>query len=172
MFWGQPIDRTAKLGHHQKIQYGRQDGCHSEYYSNSVHSYPREIIFVSIPWFSRLLNTLEQLLLLYDGYIIVKFQVEGVQQHQTLFLINNYSRIHHFKHWQFEWVGQFKWHPCSYNNCYNNCILWATRTKLEEYIAQLQEFESACLPAFCYTIKRNVVTMKEDKKKLEVDSMK
>ena len=94
MFWGPPIDRTVKLGHHQKIQNGRQDGCRSEYYSNSIHSYPREIIFVYIPWFSRLLNTLEQLLLRLDGYI----KVELVQQHQTLFFINNYSRIYHFKH--------------------------------------------------------------------------
>ena len=98
MFWGPPIDRTAKLGHHQKIQNGRQDGCRSEYYSNSIHSYPREIIIVYIPWFSRLLNTLEHLLLRLDGYIIDKFKVELVQQHQTLFFINNYSRIHNFKH--------------------------------------------------------------------------
>ena len=90
--------RTAKLGHHQKIQNSRQDGCRSEYYSNSIHSYLREIIFVYIPWFSRLLNTLEQLLLRLDGYIIDKFKVELVQQHQTLFFINSYSRIHHFKH--------------------------------------------------------------------------
>ena len=71
--WGPPIDRTAKLGHHQQIQNGRQDGCRSEYYFNSIHSYPREIIIVYIPWFSRLLNTLEQLLRL-DGYIIDKFK--------------------------------------------------------------------------------------------------
>ena len=98
MFWGPPIDRTAKIGHHQKIQNGRQDGCRSEYYCNSIHSYPREIIIVYIPWFSRLLNTLEQLLLRLDGYIIDKYKVELVQQHQTLFFINNYYRIHHFKH--------------------------------------------------------------------------
>ena len=74
VFWGPPIDRTAKLGYHQKIQNGRQDGCRSEYYSDSIHSYPREIIFVYIPWFSRLLNTLEQLILRLDGYIIDKFK--------------------------------------------------------------------------------------------------
>ena len=49
-----------------------------------------------IPWFSMLLNTLEQLLLRLDGYIIDTFKVELVQQDQTLFFINNYSRIHHF----------------------------------------------------------------------------
>ena len=38
-----------------------------------------EIILVSIPRFSRLLNTLEQLLLRLDGYIIVQFKVKGVQ---------------------------------------------------------------------------------------------
>ena len=70
---------SAKLWHHQKIQYGRQHGCRSEYYSDSVHSYPREIILVSTPRFSRLLNTLEQLLLRLYGYIIVKFKVKGVQ---------------------------------------------------------------------------------------------
>ena len=45
-------------------------------YSNSVHSYPREIILVSIPRFSRLLNTLQQLLLRLDGYLIVQFKVK------------------------------------------------------------------------------------------------
>ena len=37
-----------------------------------------EIIVVSIPRFSRLLNALEQLLRL-DGYLIVQFKVKGVQ---------------------------------------------------------------------------------------------
>ena len=39
----------------------------------------REIILVYMPTFSRLLNTLEQLLMRLDGYIIVKFKVKGVQ---------------------------------------------------------------------------------------------
>ena len=50
----QSIERilnSTKLLHHQKIQYGRQDCCRSGYYSNSVHSYPREIILVFIPSF-------------------------------------------------------------------------------------------------------------------------
>ena len=49
-----------------------------EYYSNSVHSYPRDTL-VSIARLFRLLNTLEQLLLRSDGYGIVKFKVKGVQ---------------------------------------------------------------------------------------------
>ena len=42
-----------------------------------------EIILVSIPRFSRLLNTLEQLLLRLDGYLIVQFKVKGVQVLRT-----------------------------------------------------------------------------------------
>ena len=38
---------------------------------------------MSIPGFSRLLNTLEQLLLRLDGYLIVQFKVKGVQQVRT-----------------------------------------------------------------------------------------
>ena len=38
---------------------------------------------MSIPGFSRLLNTLEQLLLRLDGYLIVQFKVKGVQQVST-----------------------------------------------------------------------------------------
>ena len=38
-------------------------------------SYPREIILRSIPRFSSLLNTLEQLILRLDGYLIVQFKV-------------------------------------------------------------------------------------------------
>ena len=60
----------------QKIQYGHEDGYRSEYYSNSVQSYPREILLVSFPMFSRLLNTMEQHLLQLDGYLIVKFKVK------------------------------------------------------------------------------------------------
>ncbi len=40
-----------------------------------VVSYPREIILRSIPRFSSLLNTLEQLILRLDGYLIVQFKV-------------------------------------------------------------------------------------------------
>ena len=36
-------------------------------------------MLVSIPRFSRLLNTLEQLLLRLDGYLIVQFKVKAVQ---------------------------------------------------------------------------------------------
>ena len=60
------------------LQYGRQDCCRSGYYSN-IGPYHREIILVSIPRFFRLLNTLEQLLLRLDGYLIVQFNVKGVQ---------------------------------------------------------------------------------------------
>ena len=133
----QSIERilnSAKLWHHQQIQYGGQDGCLSEYYSNSVDSYPREIPLVSIPRLSRLLRTLEQLLLRSDGYVIVKFHGKrslNLRFIKFYFFINNYSWIHHFKHSQFEWVGQFKWQPSSYNNCW---ILWATRTKLKRNI--------------------------------------
>ena len=68
------ILNSAKLLHHHKIQYGHQDCCRSGYYSNSVHIYPREVILVSIPRFSRLLNTLEQLLMRLDGYLIIQFK--------------------------------------------------------------------------------------------------
>ena len=63
----------------RKSNKAAQDGCRSEYYSNSVHSYPREILLVSIPRLSRLLSTLEQLVLRSDGYVIVKFKVNGVE---------------------------------------------------------------------------------------------
>ena len=36
-------------------------------------------MFVSIPWLSSLLNTLEQLLLRLDGYLIVEFKIGGIQ---------------------------------------------------------------------------------------------
>ena len=36
-------------------------------------------MLVSIPMFSRLLNTLEQLLLRLDGYLIVQFKVKRVE---------------------------------------------------------------------------------------------
>ena len=123
---------SAKLWHNQKIQYyGRQYGCCSEYYSNSVHSYSREILCASIPTFSRLLNTLEQLLLRSYGYRIAQFKVKWVQVLSTTPNFISYKQLFskiHFKHWEFEWVGQFKWQPCSYNDCW---IVWATRTKLK-----------------------------------------
>ena len=54
-----------------------------------------EILLVSIARLFRLLNTLEQLLLRSDGYVIVKFKVKGVQVLSTtpnyIFFINNYS---------------------------------------------------------------------------------
>ena len=46
------ILNSAKWSHHKKIQYGLQDGCCSEYYSEPVHSYPREIMLVYIPKYS------------------------------------------------------------------------------------------------------------------------
>ncbi len=46
------ILNSAKLLHYRKIQYGRQYGCRSEYYPNSVHSYPRGTILVYIPRYS------------------------------------------------------------------------------------------------------------------------
>ena len=83
MFSGvcQSIERilsSAKLWHHQKIQYGRQDCCRSGYYSNSVHSYPRDIILVSIPRFSS---------------FIVQFKVKGVQVLSTTPNVISYQQI-------------------------------------------------------------------------------
>ena len=63
------------------------------YYSNSVHSYPREIMLVSIPRFSRLLNTLKQLLLPLDGYLIVQFKVKGVEVLSTTPNFISYQQI-------------------------------------------------------------------------------
>ena len=40
-------------------------------------------MLVSIPRFSRLLNTLEQLLVRLDGYFIVHFKVKGVLKYNT-----------------------------------------------------------------------------------------
>ena len=50
-------------------------------------------MLVYIPRFSRLLNTLEQLLLRLDGYLIVQFKVKGVQIFSTTPNFISYQQV-------------------------------------------------------------------------------
>ena len=138
---------------------------------------------MSIPRFSRLLNTLEQLLLRLDGYLIVQFKVKGVQVLNTtpnLFLINNYSRIHHFNDTRgYNHMNAIRDEletcvdPLDVSQGHNliNIVTGKITNKnvnvgnaVQIGEIQLQEFESACPTGFYQTIKRKVITMKEGKK--------
>ena len=167
----QSIERilnSAQLWHHQKIQYGRQDGCRSDYYSNSVHIYPIEIILVSIPRYSAALLLIMTL---------VRQSVRGMgtkhvgwHSNDAIFLCCCTLRQHFMRygHGPGGIVGitpneqaLCRWslnlHICS--RLTQDIADFEDAVQIGE--AQLQEFEWACPTGFYQTIKRKVIGKKK-----------
>ena len=119
-------------------------------------------MLVSIPRFSRLLNTLEQLLLRLDGYLIVQFKEHVIRikkvrdKLETCVDPLDVSQGQHIINIV---TGKIS----------NKNVNVEDAVRIEE--AQLQEFESACPTGFYQTIKMKVITMTEGKKQRGADPM-